>query len=163
MPLLAVEYSFGFHRFCGPATTVDIYCITPPRLEIRTPGEGVAEAGNRMTQLCLYPEQMDIMNSADTKIFLSGPPGTGKTVMLYLKGSQWLSAGYTVHIVITCKHSRAASYMLENQLKQKFTEVKLHNFDFEEMERDVDNAVKKLENTSPGGQLCVIADEVHDK
>lgn len=120
-----------------------------------------------MTQLCLYPEQVDIMHRASHRVFLSGPPGTGKTLMLYLKGMQWLKGGNHVHIVNTSPYSRAASYMLQHQLLQVepiesaagHSSVHLHFFGFKNSE-DVESAVQQLKAVSRDGQLYVLVDEV---
>lgn len=132
----------------------------------------MAAVGQRMAQLCLYPNQVQIMNTANPRVFLSGPPGTGKTVMLYLKGVQWLHAGHDVHIVSTWQDSSAACYVLEHQLLHTESIAKMtnrpsvhrHDFDFDiHIEGDIDVAVDQLKTASLGGQLCVIADEVDEE
>ena len=48
-------------RFAGPATVVRVFCASKPRLQIqemRTEGQAVAEAGDRLTALALYPQQV---------------------------------------------------------------------------------------------------------
>lgn len=139
----------------------------------------MAEAGERMVKLCLYPEQVDILNRAEPRVYLSGPPGTGKTVMLYLKGMQWLIAGHDVHIVNCSKASRAAGYILEHLLQQTLQvpsanealdhtpltpgTVCRHDYYFENSDGDEDIAALELEKASQNKELCIIADEVEDK
>lgn len=123
----------------------------------------MAESGRRVTQICLYPDQVNIMNNNSPRVFVSGPPGTGKTVLLQLKGMQWLKAGHDVHIVSTSKYSRAASYMLEHHLVQSKSRtlcVHRHGFDFTNNAEDIGTAISQLERASRDGQLCIIADEV---
>lgn len=48
-------------RFCGPASTVKVYCVTSPHLEIRTLGDAVSETGERMVQFALFPEQLALL------------------------------------------------------------------------------------------------------
>nr|KAG5699999.1 hypothetical protein BaRGS_001818 [Batillaria attramentaria] len=80
-------------RFCGPATSIEVPTVTTPRrtVELRTLAEAIAFMGLRMATLTLYPEQVDLIDNqpAFEKVFLWGPPGTGKTVTLYLKALQW--------------------------------------------------------------------------
>lgn len=108
------------NRFCGPATTVEIHCITSPRLELRTEGEGVSETGERMARLVLFPDQVAILNASLPKVFLIGPPGTGKTVVLILKGLSWLQHGHDVMVLSPWSDSRAAAYVIEFQIWQTF-------------------------------------------
>lgn len=149
---------------------MDVYCITPPRLELRTKGESVSEAGNRIAQICLYPDQVHVMNSANPRVYLTGPPGTGKTLMLYLKGAEWLK-GDDVHILNTCQNSRASSFMLENQLLQTVSTgmaaarptVIRHDFDFFDEEDDIHTAISVLWTAACNGKLFILADEVDEE
>lgn len=156
-------------RFCGPATTVTIYCVSSPRLTIRTQGEGVSETGERMARLVLLPEQLELLNLPPRHVFLTGPPGTGKTVLLLLQGLQWLQHDHDVHVVSMWTGSRAASIVIEHELvktmalwssEKKFSKnVVRHHCDGVQ-ERDViafaRNLVTSLET---GCELHVLVDE----
>ncbi|XP_025114468.1 uncharacterized protein LOC112576323 [Pomacea canaliculata] len=74
-------------RFCGPATTVTVPCTCPPRVSVKTLGQAVSWTGEVYTaQITLFPEQVDLLNRAPLRLFVAGPPGTGKTVVLLLMG-----------------------------------------------------------------------------
>ena len=68
------------HRLVGPATTVRVQCSVRPRVRVavRTEAEAVAELGWRLALLVLTVQQLDLMTRAPPRIFLAGPPGTGK-------------------------------------------------------------------------------------
>ncbi|XP_076438251.1 uncharacterized protein LOC143277352 [Babylonia areolata] len=84
------QYDDFLARFCGPATTIEVPTVTPPRRVIRTHAEAVAEAGLRWSALSLYPDQVDVLNRDDPIVYLCGPPGTGQTILLVLKAMEWL-------------------------------------------------------------------------
>lgn len=155
-------------RMCGPATTVEIFCVTRPRVEIRTEGEGVSETGERMTLIALYPEQMRLLSSQSARVFLTGPPGTGKSIVLVLKGLQWMSAGHDIHVVSTWYKSPPSSFLIEYQLQKNSAEwrsgaaeglarVVRHQYDLEK--DSVTNLVRSQAALVVGGQLHIIADE----
>ena len=53
---------------------------------VRTEGQGVCETGERLTkEIILHPEQIDALNCGARLVHITGPPGTGKTVVLMLK------------------------------------------------------------------------------
>ena len=68
-------------RFCGPATSVDVYTPTRPRLQIRTEAEAVAEAGLRFSRLALTPDQVSL---------LSLPDHDDRSVWVQVSYSWWL-------------------------------------------------------------------------
>ena len=67
----------SYDRFVGPATAVNVHCSVPPRVEVRTVGEAVAELGLRLACLVLIPQQLDLMQRSPPLAYLTGPPGTG--------------------------------------------------------------------------------------
>lgn len=114
-------FSF-FFRFVGPLTTIEINCISSPRLELRTEGEGVSETGERILRIVLLPQQVKLLNNSQRRVFLTGPPGTGKSVVLILQGVRWLQQKHGIHIVSTWDKSVAASILLEHQIKETLRE-----------------------------------------
>ncbi|KAK7095128.1 uncharacterized protein [Littorina saxatilis] len=166
-------------RFAGPATTVKVFCPSAPRLatvhhsDVRTQGEGVSETGNRFTpvEIVLHPSQMETlnnMNKAYARVFLTGPPGTGKSLVLVLKGQEWLRQFKPVHVVSSRKENRAASYMIASQLKQSEPKsshlVHLHVFNFPiDRARAFSCLTKEArQGTSHCKELFVIVDEAWD-
>ena len=78
MQLLNIMSCHPYYRFVGPATSVNIHCNIPPHVEVRMEGEAVAEMGGRLACLVLTLQQLDIMHRSPPRVFLTGPPGTGK-------------------------------------------------------------------------------------
>ena len=78
MQLLNIMSCHPYYRFVGPATLVNIHCNIPPRMEVRMEGEAVAEIGGRLVCLVLTLQQLDVMHRSLPRVFLTGPPGTGK-------------------------------------------------------------------------------------
>ena len=144
--------------------------FTPASKLLRTEGQAAAETGLVMATLALYPDQVDILNDASLhSVHLHGPPGTGKTVLLTLKASQWLHLGRHVHVVSVADSCRAVSLLIEKQLLHVLKDcgipgragVSLHMYDI--LERDERNrAVQELVTASQDGQLFLIMDEVRD-
>ena len=167
--------AFCSFRFCGPATTVDVPTVPPPqRRVVREEGQAVAETGLIMSTLALYPAQVDLLAphpDSPQSAALSGPPGTGKTVVLVLKGLQWLRQGRTVHVVSGDGGSRSISFLIEASLRAEAQRqgtaagppasasggaVQHHRLDY--ISR-VGAAVDELASLVEDGQLFVIMDE----
>ncbi|XP_070182182.1 uncharacterized protein [Littorina saxatilis] len=159
-------------RFSGPATTVQVFCSVRPRLAmdlVRTEGEAAAETGTRFSHIMLTPQQVAVQHSNQPLIFLSGPPGVGKSVMIILKGLDLLRQGLHVDVVSSGKYSLAASHLAVYQLQQTAGpaaagRIHLHHFDLWKgvEQQAVDEAVRTLVEAANkrGGQgLYVIADE----
>ncbi|XP_025114278.1 uncharacterized protein LOC112576203 isoform X2 [Pomacea canaliculata] len=148
--------------FCGPATSVTVPCTSPPRLSLKTLHQAVSLTGEcYSTLITLFPEQVDLLNTGPPRLFLSGPPGTGKSVLLLLKGRQWLRCGHVVMIVSTGRWSRAVCCMLYHLLKTEEVtpgQLWLLQYDFTR-EDDVLQAVSDLLQAVKEGSLYIIADE----
>lgn len=136
-------------------------------MDLRTEGELVSETGYRFTRLMLTPHQLSVLASDLDLVFITGPPGTGKTVMLYLTALDWHRGGFSVHIVSTNRRSLAASHSLFRQLQQPSTDIAakqgifLHEFDlWREQQPDVERAFSTLMQAADAyGGLNLIMDE----
>lgn len=78
----------------------------------------MSEAGDRIARIVLVPEQIELLNASPPRVFIVGPPGTGKTVCLILQGLVWLKRGHDVHILSTWSKSLVASILIERQLSK---------------------------------------------
>ncbi|XP_076445773.1 uncharacterized protein LOC143283420 isoform X2 [Babylonia areolata] len=167
-------------RFVGPATTVSVHCSATPRLtvEVRTQGEAVAELGSRLARLVLTPEQTDLLTRAPPLVYLSGPPGTGKTVMLVLMALIWCRRGWNVQVVSAGDFSLAASLLVCHQIRKTLDstaapgagvtsgDVLFRSYEFckgthPENETSVETAVQEMVRASPGQPVCVVMDETN--
>ncbi|XP_070175846.1 uncharacterized protein [Littorina saxatilis] len=155
-------------RFGGPATTVTVYCSSQPRLarahrpDVRMAGEGVEETASRFApvDIVLHPKQVDVINNQGELVFLTGPPGTGKSLMLLLKGLEWVRQQKHVQVVTQQWLGMAAVYMLYEQLCVTAGPIAardlihMHNFS-----SSPNAAVETLVESAQGGQLYLIVDE----
>ena len=150
-------------RFAGPASTVRVFCVTEPSdsldVELRTEGQAVSETGKRFThQLVLHPTQVDILHQDEPRVFLFGPPGTGKSILLVLKALKWLQENRQVIILSAHSASLAASHMIEHQVRQMAGSEAGQNLQL--LVTDKTTVVRDLlEKVDSEGRLFVIADE----
>ena len=138
-------------RFSGPATSVKVYCSTDPRLaqqpEQRTLGEAVSETGRRFTHMVLHPRQVGVIHQSLPLVFLTGPPGVGKSLVLVIRALVLLRQQEAVHVVSTWDDSLAASHNIAHQLRQTAAPadrplIHLHLFNFRDGDQAVRDAVR---------------------
>ncbi|XP_076437877.1 uncharacterized protein LOC143277035 [Babylonia areolata] len=137
-------------RFCGPASTVDIPTASPPRRVVRSAGQAVAETGLRFSSLSLTPTQVRLLDTRPEPrfLYLLGPPGTGKTVVLVLKALQWAQQGRKVIIVHVPGANVIINVLIMKQVKSvlgsaKARNVETHTYHCEEMS-EIDASVSQL-------------------
>lgn len=147
-----------------------IACIFPPRPCLKSVAWSTSSTGScYIAYLTLTKEQSNLIQRDAPRLFLLGPPGTGKSVVLLWRCLKWLKLGHEVHIVSTGRWSRAACSMLYHLLLQ-MTKWKLnelikpdklyqHQYDFENKE-EVKKALGDMSLKAKEGFLYVIADEV---
>ncbi|KAL8614991.1 hypothetical protein ACOMHN_051852 [Nucella lapillus] len=156
-------YELLVARFVGPATTVRVHCVTEPRVQLRTKSEAISEVGHRLTTLSLYPQQLYLLQSGGLRVFLHGPPGTGKTTLLLLKALQWLREGQIVFVVSTLFQSLAASNLVHHQLFKTMSPEHKDNLRFLALElfdsSTIEYALMTLIDGVLDKSLCIIADE----
>ena len=130
----------------------------------------MSETGYRFGKFVLIKEQVDLLqNNEQPLMFLVGPPGTGKTVMLVLKALDWLRCGMHVDVVCTWKGTLAISHYIVDQCKkrtevERHQHIQLHTFDWNQASKQQieDAAIKLLTTTTrvQGQGLCIIADDI---
>ncbi|KAK7096338.1 uncharacterized protein [Littorina saxatilis] len=166
-------------RFGGPATTVTVPCSAVPRLggnhccDLRLPGEGVAETANRFApaDIVLHPTQLDVLNNKlSPLVFVCGPPGTGKSLVLILKAIDWIqNKTEPVHVVSTREGNMAASHMIAHQLKEMAEQADLIHLHMYDLPMELNKALRELsqsdDQTEKKGtekEVFVIVDEACD-
>lgn len=160
-------------------------------MSLKTLPEAVSEAGEIFAQITLHHHQVELLQdmarhldslhalselsaadaseaSSSRRLFVCGPPGTGKSVVLLLAAREWLRRGHDVQVVITWNESRLASYLLEHLLLaslsalakpgQTLGKVCLHEFDFLKAHKML-KAVQSLVKEAKSGSLFVVCDE----
>ncbi|XP_070209639.1 uncharacterized protein [Littorina saxatilis] len=113
-------------RTCGLLSIVRVWTWTKPRVEVRTAAQAISQVGECFSQVVLTPTQTAILaDRASTHVVLSGPMGSGKTLMLQLKGRQWASERKRV-IILNVRNSargRPTGFLLEEAIKRHTEEV----------------------------------------
>ena len=69
--------------------------------------ESVYHTGENSRTLVLNDQQVEVIKSLKQYVFVTGPPGSGKTLVLAEKSVQWLQDGETVFLVF--KHGKSTS------------------------------------------------------
>lgn len=145
-------------RFAGP--------LSQHRYSLYTPSDVVSFTAQQFGQFVLTAEQETMLTSKERLAFLTGPPGTGKTAALILKGREWANGGSKVHILSTWTGSSAAALLIRQEIERTHDVtdraqrlVMVHHFNLTEggqVQEAVDRLVKVA---GPDGTLYVLADE----
>ncbi|KAK7096286.1 uncharacterized protein [Littorina saxatilis] len=118
-------------RFCGLLSTVEVWSMQSPRVEVRSQAEAIQETAERYTRILLTQEQLGVLGSTSDFFFLWGPPGTGKTLMLTLRAQRWVSEGKQV-VILNLRHGSNGlplGHLLYRQVRT--TRQQLHKNDKE--------------------------------
>ncbi|GFO15953.1 hypothetical protein PoB_004245800 [Plakobranchus ocellatus] len=86
-------------RYCGLLSTMEVWTPNNPRMEVRSMSEAVKLCARRFSQVVLLPTQLQVLMSEYKRMYLFGPPGSGKTMLLILKAREWLIRGHTVILI----------------------------------------------------------------
>ncbi|XP_025112302.1 uncharacterized protein LOC112575028 isoform X1 [Pomacea canaliculata] len=112
-------YQTILSRFCGAASRP--YLTLPDGRRVCTPSslqQAVSLTGELFNGAIIHPEHQQLVTEAPPRVFLSGPPGSGKTTSLVLMGRKWLSEGHKVCVLSTWRENRTSSKLLHDILKE---------------------------------------------
>ncbi|XP_025080047.1 uncharacterized protein LOC112555764 [Pomacea canaliculata] len=90
------QYEQIVSRFGGPYSKVPIEYRRRALDEGRTLSDCIHLTGLRFGRDVLRNDQIQILESDDRFVYLTGPPGSGKTLLLGLKAVEWALAGHKV-------------------------------------------------------------------
>lgn len=117
----------------------------------------------------LLPEQCELLKRSPRRVFIVGPPGTGRSTILLRIAIKWFLDGNKVYVLSTWDCSLAATFrlrhLLHEDLKSQSTHLERENRivvlkkNFRKKE-DVDTTLNELEDVARHGPLYIIADEV---
>ncbi|BFZ24434.1 hypothetical protein BsWGS_27473 [Bradybaena similaris] len=149
-------------RYCGLLSTVEVWSSTNPRVEVRNTSEAISECAERFCKLVLLPRQLEALCSTDRRMYLYGPPGCGKTLLLMLKAREWLLSGQPVILV----NSRPGSlegypyaYGVYKRLQEMMAQLKVESYHLLMIRIDsLHFRAEDLAGVMPS--CCVIMDEV---
>lgn len=152
-------------RFCGPATNLHACTVFQPRADVTTLRDAVLETAACFQLPTLTREQLEILEKTrDAKVYVTGPPGTGKSLMLKLKAMQWAKQGHDVFIVSLWQSSETASRVLFEQIQESLlmprqrNKVQLitgKNSNFAAILTTIKNHLQKLSDLHKGSTIFV--------
>lgn len=144
-------------RYCGLLSTVEVWTPTNPRIEVRSVSEGISQCAARFAKFVLLPEQLKILVSLENRVYLYGPPGSGKTLLLLLKAKEWLLDGRKVVLINAREYKNTGypfAYGLERKLRKMVPHGHLERIDIDSMSFSSYSLAHVLPSQ------CVIMDEV---
>ena len=145
---------------------VSVWTNSKPRVEVRTTSQAVGETGRRMSDIVLLPRQAALLaHPSLSRLYLTGPMGSGKTLLLQLKGRQWVREGRRVVVINarTIARGRPIGHVLEEALQK---EVEIHccgsvyRHDVALETFSMDTLHQKLAADGPLDDVCFIVDEL---
>ncbi|KAK7497142.1 hypothetical protein BaRGS_00011672 [Batillaria attramentaria] len=105
-------------RFCGPATNLHAFTAFQSRADVTILHDAVLETASCMQLPTLTQDLVNVVTSqTDNRVYLTGPPGTGKSLTLKLKAMQWARQRHDVIVVSLWPGSDTASRILVQQIK----------------------------------------------
>ncbi|XP_076447942.1 uncharacterized protein LOC143284797 isoform X2 [Babylonia areolata] len=154
-------------RICGLMSVVSVWTVSRPRLEVRTTAQAIMESGRRLADIVLLPCQTELLAQPSLhRLWLTGPMGSGKTLMLQLKGRHWLKEGRRV-IVINVRiasRGRPQGHVLEESIRRGMDghsgpgSVERHDVALDELQ--FESLQRKLAAGGPTQNACFVVDEV---
>ncbi|KAK7103707.1 uncharacterized protein [Littorina saxatilis] len=155
-------------RTCGLLSVVSVWTKTGQlRVEVRTSAQAISQVADRFSHIVLLPSQASLLaNSLLTRLCLTGPMGSGKTLLLQLKGRQWVREGRRVVVlnIRSTGRGRPIGYVLQEAIKAECSDspgtgtVERHDVALNETNTETLKAELKA-----GGQtenMCIVLDEL---
>ncbi|KAH9491411.1 hypothetical protein Btru_031274 [Bulinus truncatus] len=157
------------YRTVGLMSTVSVWSSSQPRMEVRNLNDAAWETGNRFTQVLLSSQQAELLKKDEKYFYVWGPAGSGKTLLLSLKGHQWLKK-HSVVILNTRLGSkgRTVGHVMESTInktiensgskKSKLNKAMRIDIDLAEDEKSIESEV--LRNIDKQKNPMFLIDEV---
>ncbi|PVD18661.1 hypothetical protein C0Q70_21211 [Pomacea canaliculata] len=114
------EYEVIICRLCGPYSKHPVENRKNARQEVRTVDDVVYLTGVRFGAAVLGEDQLEVFKSDERFVYLAGPPGSGKTLILGLKAVHWAEEGY--HVIFLGVEGVAWGSLVSRTLFQRVTE-----------------------------------------
>ncbi|XP_055867029.1 uncharacterized protein LOC106052516 [Biomphalaria glabrata] len=159
------------YRTVGLLSTVSVWTSSQPRMEVRNLNDAAWETGNRFTQVLLSGQQAELLKRQEKYFYVWGPAGSGKTLLLSLKGHQWLRK-HPVAILNTRLGSkgRTVGHVMESTInktientdnkKCKMNKAMRIDIDLAENEQDIEREVANIKKQDPTIRPMFLIDEV---
>lgn len=137
------------------------------RDEARTLGECINLTGVQFGSSILFPAQKTILDRDDQFLCLTGPPGSGKTLVLGVKALNWARDGH--HVIIVCfkgvQYGTLVSLTLHRQVRhwaqhQAQDLSGLVHIERLSLETDVEEFVQTLLHKHKGQAVKFVIDEI---
>ncbi|XP_076445119.1 uncharacterized protein LOC143283015 [Babylonia areolata] len=148
-------------------SVVSVWTNSKPRVEVRTLAQAIGEAGRRVSDIVLLPRQADLLAQQSLhRVWLTGPMGSGKTLMLQLKGRQWLREGKRVVVINarTIARGRPNGHVLEEGIRQGGEGYpgagSVERYDIALDDCSTDDLDKEMAERGSIENLCFVVDEV---
>ncbi|XP_025112632.1 uncharacterized protein LOC112575180 [Pomacea canaliculata] len=151
-------------RFCGPATQPSLQIQDDKFLLPKTLAEAVSVTGDLYNRPMLSQDMVDLLKKK--RVFLVGPPNTGKTRLLTLVGKKWITSGHELHVF--CGSASSCTLLthgfreelrptsgIEDNGTYAHTKAKVKRLNFDK-ENEIDEAVRNLIERN----VYVVADDV---
>ena len=119
-----------------------------------------------LTQVALFPQQLQPLedrpaDGKDDMTFLRGPPGTGRTVCLVGRGTQWLrDSSDTVFVVRTGWDGLPSAYLVQHQLVNTAAQGAEHRVRLLDYCMDKRTAVREMSDYATRNKVIyILADD----
>lgn len=130
--------------------------------EVRTVADSIHLTGIRFGRTILRPDQLEILKSEYPFVYISGPPGSGKTLILGVKATIWAIAGYQVVIIRShgVNWGSLVSWTLYEQVIEAVQNTKAKILSKRRKKPTAQSSALESSNSEPSKQPVAGADKV---